>query len=285
MGSKMEKRMTKGTEKKKIKKEIKTTMPTRKRILELSEGLLSNTVDATLLLLFLSAEFGFGGKPGPGGVYRARDKAYEDWDVVNYDSIKRALYQLKKKGLIKTVGWGDKVTRQITKQGRKRLEAIVPSYDEKRTWDGKLYLVTYDIPERQRDDRDLLRRYLRKIGCGMFQASVWLTPYNPTSVLRDFIGDKNLLGAVVVSCVGKDGDVGQEDVEDLVARVFQLDELNDRYAEYLSEFGGGGEASKSQAIFSFLGILDGDPQLPFELLPSNWVGDEAYVLFKKLCSE
>lgn len=270
---------------KKFRKKIKRTRSIRKRILKLSEGVLSNTVDATLLLLFLSAEFGFGGKPGPGGVYRARDKAYEDWDVVNYDSIKRALYRLKKKGLVKTLGWGNKTTRQITKQGKKRLEAIIPFYDEKRTWDGKLYLVTYDVPERQRDDRDLLRRYLRKIGCGRFQASVWLTPYNPTGVLRDFIGDKNLSGAVVVSCIGKDGDVGQEDVKDLVARIFQLDELNDRYADYLEEFGGGGEFSESQAIFGFLAILGDDPQLPFELLPDSWVGDEAYSLFKEICSK
>ena len=271
--------------KKKIKRQTKKTRSIRKRILKLSEGVLSNTVDATLLVLFLSAEFSFGGKPGPGGVYRARDKAYEDWDVVNYDSIKRALYQLKKKGLIKTVGRGDKVTRQITKQGKKRLEAIFPSYDEKRAWDGKLYLVTYDVPERQRDDRDLLRRYLRKIGCGRFQDSVWLTPYNPTVVLRDFIEDKSLSGAIVVSCIGKDGDVGQEDVRDLVERIFQLEELNDRYAEYLEEFGGGGEFSKSQAIFGFLAILGDDPQLPFELLPEKWVGDKAYDLFKELCSE
>lgn len=252
--------------------------------MELSEGVLSTTVDATLLLLFLSAEFGFGGKPGPGGVWRAYDKAYEDWGVVNYDSIKRALYHLKKKGLIKTIGWEDKLTRRITKQGRKRLEAIAPFYDEERVWNGKLYLVTYDVPERQRDDRELLRRYLRKIGCGRFQDSVWLTPYNPTGVVRSFISDKDLSGAVVVSCVGKDGNIGQEDVKELAARVFQLDELNGRYVEYLQEFDGKEGFSESQAIFGFLSILGDDPQLPFELLPDDWVGDKAYNFFKKICS-
>jgi len=248
----------------------------------LSEGVLSTTVDATLLVLFLSAEFGFGGKPGPGGVWRAYDKAYED--VINYDSIKQALYHLKKKGLVKTFGWGNKAAREITKQGKKRLEAIVPFYDEKRKWDGKLYLVTYDVPERQRGDRELLRRYLKKIGCGMFQYSVWLTPYNPTGVLRNFVEERGLSGAAVVSCVGKDGDIGQEDIKDLVVRIFQLEELNDRYAEYLEEFGGGGEFSESQAVFGFLSILGDDPQLPFELLPDNWVGDRAYKLFKEVCS-
>jgi len=271
---------------KKVRKTTKTTKirPTRRRITELSEGVLSTTVDAALLVLFLSAEFGFGGKPGPGGVHQAMEKAYGDWDEVNYDSIKRAFGRLKKKGLIKTVGWGNKVTREITKQGKKRLEAILPFYDEKRKWDGKLYLVTYDVPECQRDDRELLRRFLKKIGCGMFQHSVWLTPYNPTGVLRNFIEERALSGAVVVSCVGKDGDIGQEDLKELVARIFQLEELNDRYAGYLEEFGGGGGFVESQAVFGFFSILGDDPQLPFELLPDNWMGDEAYKLFQEICT-
>jgi len=266
--------------KKRVGKGLKST---RKQIVEISEGVLSKVVDIVLFLVFFNAEFGLGGRPGPGGVYRARDKAFEDWEAISYDSIKRALSRLKKKGWVEVLGRGNKVTVQITKQGRKRLEAIVPFYDEKRVWDGKLYLITYDIPERQRDDRELLRRYLRKIGCGRFQDSVWLTPYNPTGVLRDFIGERGLSGAVVVSCVGKDGNVGQEDARDLVARIFQLEELNDRYADYLEEFGGGGKISRSKAIFDFLSILGDDPQLPFELLPDDWVGGEAYVLFRKIC--
>lgn len=282
---KLESMVKKRLVRKKVRKKSRNTRPNRKYVLELSEGVLSTTVDVALLLLFLNIEFGFGGKPGPGGVWRAYHKAGEDWEKINYDSIKRALYRLKKKGLIKTIGWGDKVTRQITKQGKKRLEAIVPSYDEKRAWDKKLYLVTYDVPEHQREDRDLLRRYLKKIGCGMFQKSVWLTPYNPTGVLRDFVSDKNLSGAVVVSCIGKDGDIGQEDIEDVVARVFQLDELNDRYKDYLREFGEEEEFSKSQAVFGFFSILGDDPQLPFELLPNGWVGSDAYDLFKEICSE
>lgn len=268
--------------KRKARKKLKST---KRQVVEISEGVISKVVDITLFLVFFNVEYGFGGRPSPGGVWQAHDKAFADLENINYDSVKRALYVLKKKGLIKLSGRGDKLSAQITEQGSKRLESIVPFYDEKRVWDGKLYLVTYDVPERQRDDRDLLRRYLKKIGCGRFQDSVWLTLYNPTGVLRNFIGDKNLSGAVVVSCIGKDGDVGQEDVKDLVARIFQLEELNDRYADYLEEFGGEGEVSKSQAIFGFLAILGDDPQLPFELLPGDWVGDEAYALFKELCAE
>lgn len=271
--------------KRKERKVRRKSKSTRKQVVEISEGLISKVVDITLFLVFFNAEYGLGGRPSPGGVWQANDKAFADLEKINYDSIKRALYGLKKKGLVKLSGRGDKVSAQITKQGLQRLGAIVPFYDEKRVWDKKIYLVIYDVPERQRDDRDLLRRYLRKIGCGRFQDSVWLTPYNPTGVLRDFIGDKNLSGAVVVSCVGKDGDVGQEDVKDIVARIFQLEELNDRYADYLNEFGGGGKVSKSQAIFGFLAVLGDDPQLPFELLPNDWVGDEAYALFKELCAE
>lgn len=268
----------------KSKRRKRKTKTTGERLAELSEGVLASVVDATLLVLFLSAEFSFGGKPGPGGVWQAYDKAYEDWDTVNYDSIKSALYRLRRKGLIKLSGRGNTVKAQITKQGRKRLKAKLPFYDEKRIWDKKLYLVTYDVPETQRGDRDLLREYLKTLGCGMLQASVWLTPYDLTDVLRNFIDERDLYGAIIVSCVGNDGNIGQEDIKDLVVRVFRLEELNDRYFDYLDEFEGTKNPSASKAIFGFLSILGDDPQLPFKLLPDDWVGDEAYKLFQEICS-
>lgn len=267
--------------KRKVKKRIKSAKvrkaaATRRRILKLSEGVLSTVVDVTLLLLFFSAEYGWSGP-------KAMGKAHEELEEVNYESIKRALGALRRAGMVKLSGRGDKFKARITKQGRKRLEAKIPFYDEKRVWDKKLYLVTYDVAEHKRGDRELLRRYLRKIGCGMLQKSVWLTVYNPTGVLREFIEEKNLVGSVIVSCLGEKGNIGQEDVKDLVRRVFNLDDLNERYLGYLSKYSGGKKFDRMQTVFGFLAVLENDPQLPFELLPNTWVGDEAYELFQDIC--
>lgn len=280
--------------KKKIEKDIKSgeDMGNRKAakkvvttVAQASEGVISTVVDATLLLLFLSAEFGGGGRPGPGGVWRAYDRAYEDWGAVNYESIKRALYTLGKQGLTKTSGRGDHLHAEITKKGKERLKARVPFYDEKRVWDGKIYLVTYDVVEERKSDREVLREHLKKIGCGMLQKSVWLTVYDPSDVLREFIKSRGLTGSVLVSRLGKDGGVGQKGVGELVAEVYDLEELNDRYRKYLNQYSGKKKFSKSAAIFDFLSILRDDPQLPFKLLPDDWAGAHAYKVFRKISTK
>lgn len=277
--------------KKKIEKEAKKKIKTRidkkviKTIAQASEGVISTVVDATLLLLFLSAEFGGGGRPGPGGVWRAYDKAYEDWGAINYESIKRALYKLGKQGLAKTSGRGDHLRAKITKKGRERLKAKVPFYDEERAWDGKVHLVTYDVPEEQKTDRDVLRDYLKKIGCGMLQKSVWLTVYDPSEVLREFIESRGLSGSVLISSMGKDGSVGRKSFKELVAEVYDLDDLNDRYEGYLRQYSVKKKFFGSAAIFDFLSILQDDPQLPFELLPDDWSGSRAYNLFRKISTK
>jgi phenylacetic acid degradation operon negative regulatory protein len=164
------------------------------------------------------------------------------------------------------------------------LKTTIPFYNEKRTWDRKIYLVTYDIPEDRRKDRDILRNHLEKIGCGMLQNSVWITPYNPRGVLENFIEENSLEGAVITSEVGDKESVGNETLEELVARVYDLDELHGRYLDFnlkyykIKKFK---PETKQAAIFDFLSVLKDDPQLPFKLLPSDWAGKEAYQIFKK----
>ncbi len=140
-----------------------------------------------------------------------------------------------------------------------------------------MHLVTYDIPETQADERSALRDFIRKIGASHLQDSVWLTPYNPIDTLRSFIADHHLAGTIIVSDLGRDGAIGEEDLKSLVVRLWRLDLLNDRYDEWLSE------AKRTKRLdgwmtISYLSILKDDPQLPFPLLPSWWKGDDAYSL-------
>lgn len=44
-------------------------------------------------------------------------------------------------------------------------------------WNGKWFLVFFDVPETQRNKRDYLRRYLIKLGFYQYQKSVYLFPY------------------------------------------------------------------------------------------------------------
>lgn len=236
-----------------------------------TEGIFSTTIDIALWSIVFLGDLTVPQKRS-GNVWRAQIAADQFLHQYNYDTIKQAIINAKRRGLVKRSrhhAWPE-----ITKQGKKRLMALIPQYDQVRKWDNRLHFVTYDIPEKKRSDRDLLREYLRRIGCGMLQESVWLTPYNPIDILRTFIEEKALAGTIVVSDIGKDGSVGEEDVTSMVVRVFKLEKLNNRYEEWLSEIDKNG--LDHWMLMGYLSILRDDPQLPFSLLPSWWKGDRAY---------
>ena len=256
----------------------------REKIVDLSCGVLASVIDFVLFALLYGAEAAGAGYSSP-KVARAAERAFDQLErlAIDKETIKRAIWKATHKGLIRRQRKKDKTFWRITRAGKKRLSSLLPQYDEKRVWDGRIYLITYDIPEKRANDRDLLREFLKKIGCGMLQASVWLTPYNPKELLREFIEKRKLSGTVIISDIGKDGSVGEEDLDDLIRRVYNLDQLNDRYEDFIYQVKNR-RLDKSQIAFQFLSILSGDPQLPFELLPYNWQGKKAYQLFKEKCN-
>ncbi len=206
------------------------------------------------------------------------DRFLSQW---NYETIRRAIVHARKRKLLVPAHRGRSALPQITEEGKRRLASIVPVYDQKRVWDGRMHLVTYDVPEKQKEDRAYLRDVLRTIGAGKLQQSVWITPYNPIDMLRECIAAHHLQGTVIISDMGTNAAIGEEDIKSLVVRVWQLDELNDRYKEWLAEAKRSGKIDHWMLV-AFLTILKEDPQLPFPLLPPWWQGDRAYHLIRSL---
>jgi len=186
------------------------------KIQELSFGVLNTLVDSSLFLFaFWAQSYAVGS--GRKDLFKAIENSVNFVKEIRGESLRRGAYHAVEKGFL--VRKGNEF--EITELGRKRLEEILTHYHTERPWDGKIYLITYDIPERRKRDRDLLREYLKRIGCGMFQASVWLTPYNPKKILADFVAEYKLSGLVVVSDIGRDGNVGQVPIGELVKKVYQ----------------------------------------------------------------
>jgi phenylacetic acid degradation operon negative regulatory protein len=169
---------------------------------------------------------------------------------------------------------------ETTEAGRKRLRRSVPVYEKRRKWGGRLYLITYDIPESKKLIRDYFREHLKALGCGMLQASVWITPYDPREVLRKFIRYNRLEGEVLISYAGRDSNVAGTDFRGLMRQVYHLDELNKRYTEFLES--PLEKWPRYRVAVAYYSILKDDPQLPFELLPDDWKGDEAYEKFSRV---
>lgn len=248
--------------------------------LKLSEGLLRTITDTVLFTFYLSmSSFG---KPGTSrGTHRAFEEAEEALSEINYQTIKRAIFQLRKKGFVRYKRRYSQETLDITKEGIARLKELVPSYKSKRTWDGHVYLITYDIPEKQRYKREILRFFIIRLGGVKLQESVFLIPYNPRMSLKSFIEERNLRGVVIISDLGQDATIGEEDLKTLIGRLYHLNALNERYKEFIHTYKIERNSQFGDAATKYLSILRDDPQLPFELLSDDWRGDEAYKLFKR----
>ncbi|MBI3342564.1 hypothetical protein HY032_00205 [Candidatus Gottesmanbacteria bacterium] len=255
------------------------------KLLQATEGLIATATDLVLFLTILPFALP--------GAYTAGEVSRRTQDVLdlvgedlNYRTIKNAIAHLVAAGLIVKRSKRNALDLAITKLGRKRIEAIVPMYHEQRPWDGHLYLVSYDVPAKPKRKRDLLREYLRRIGAVLLQESLWLTPYNPRDLVDDFVQMHGIGGSILVSKLGTDGAIGQESLSDLIARIYRLEELNERYEDFLDTYG---DKHKSQSTFTmataYLTILKDDPQLPFALEPKEFLGEKAYRLSQSLLND
>jgi len=132
-------------------------------------------------------------------------------------------------------------------------------------------IVSYDVPESTSYIRDSLREKLRSLGFGLWQRSVYISPYSfLRSDLLEFVKLNNLEEFVSVT-VAKDLSGGNE--RRLARDVFNLEDLGEQYDDLLSDLRDA-EPDEIKVLYdSYLSLLtDKDPLLPRELLPENWSG-------------
>ena len=98
------------------------------------------------------------------------------------ESIARAQKRLVQKGWLEL----SEGRLCITPQGESRLrmltvkDALSPRAQR---WDGKWRVLMFDIPERRKKVRDVLRRLFFEAGFLRLQDSVWVSPYNCEDVV------------------------------------------------------------------------------------------------------
>lgn len=250
----------------------------KETISTLTKGVFQSLGDF-LLFYFSMMENQIGKSKTSRGVWQAFYETDEVFKTYKSNSFKVGFYVAQRKNLIRIDKKDDKLTIKITEVGKTRLNSLLPKHDKDRVWDKKLYLVTYDICEKRKKDRELLRNMIKQLGMGMLQDSVWITPYNPKATLRNFIKDRKLSGSVIISCVGEDGAIGEDDVKTLICKVYKLEQLNKRYEEFIDNANQG--YLKPWTSLKYLSILRDDPQLPFDLLPVWWKGEEANKIYQE----
>ncbi len=184
-------------------------------------------------------------------------------------------------------------TEALLAEGARRI--YQPRQD---AWDGKWYLLTYSIPELQRHRRDRLRQRLTWLGFGRLGPAVWISPRDLKKEVTQVAEGLGISGQIDLF-MGKY--LGLSQSRELVHRCWDMKQLNRAYLDfirryrpawqlYINQAGNGLVNSRTAFVQRFLLVQEYrsfpyvDPNLPPELLPNDWLGEEAVHLFQSFAA-
>jgi len=140
-------------------------------------------------------------------------------------------------------------------------------------------LVSFSLPERERDLRHQLRRRLGWMGCGTVTGALWICPATLLDEVEEIVADLGLTERVTLFVA--DEVRGVRDLREAVGRWWDLTAIARLHAEFLARAGATG-ADRSglgprEAFHAWTIVLDSwrpipylDPGLPLTLLPDDW---------------
>jgi phenylacetic acid degradation operon negative regulatory protein len=188
-------------------------------------------------------------------------------------------------GWLERDGGGREVRWRLTDLARRRFGEARPLnaflyHPEPAETDWALLLLT--VPTERQAIRHRLRRRLAAAGWGSVGPAAWLgaTPRCEIGLDR-ILENLGLTGGELLLR----GDLARPSSAELVARTWDLGEINDRYREFLAEFGDVVAATDGEAFRANMTMVDAwhrwftsDPHLPMRHLPADWAGPEARAL-------
>jgi phenylacetic acid degradation operon negative regulatory protein len=150
-------------------------------------------------------------------------------------------------------------------------------------------LISYSIPESQRQLRHQLRRRLSSIGCGTVTAALWICPEYLISEVEEIISDLGVDASASIFLADETRIDGG--LERAIGQWWDLPAIAARHQAFLSAYGSAvaNDLTLRQAFAAWIGCLDAwrvipyvDPGLPATWLPPEWPGNRSIALFADL---
>ena len=140
------------------------------------------TVQKKILLTFLGG-IALGSAGSSMRYFKTLKAIKGDWDRINQNNFNRSLDALIKQELLETKQLKNGSYKLVlTSQGKfqaKKLSLLGSTikFKKPKRWNKKWLLVIFDIPEKDRKFRDVLRRQLKSLEFKKLQNSVFVSPY------------------------------------------------------------------------------------------------------------
>jgi DNA-binding transcriptional regulator PaaX len=216
------------------------------------------------------------------------------WRLAEYvdSSVRDGISQLVSTGHVMKIKRRSRPNFRLTEVGREELLARFPLSQRRGRWDRTWRLVVVDSSKTQSSEVRWLRQRLRDLGCLNLERGVYITPHNISKDIKSMLVQKSLLGGVT-ALEAKKFIVGDDRA--FAATAWSLDELVSFYQKFIGDTNKLIREVRSTkeltqrlkkefiSVFNrWFNVLQKDPGLPSQLLPSDWGFEEAKVNYLKL---
>ncbi len=211
----------------------------------------------------------------------------------NERAFRASISRLEKKGLlVKPSTRGAMPSLELTTKGHAAVsDYFRPQKFWSKKWNKWWYVLMFDVPETDRQYRNTLRAFLKKMRLGCLQKSVWITPWD----IRADYDDLDRAAAVdTVAFLLEARTVLGYGNQSLVQEAWDFDwiqQVQQLYIAFVSEnlkrlssaTPGPDELLQLLRIENqaFAQAMSIDPLLPEELLPPDYVGQRSYALHRE----
>lgn len=204
---------------------------------------------------------------------------------VEEKAARQALARTAADGWIEPERHGRRTRWRLTSAGRRLLsegtERIYAFTGAQRDWDGTWLLVLARVPETDRAARHILRTRLSWAGLGTPAPGIFLTTYPER---HDEVARVLRQAGIADAQVFRATHQGGGSLETLIAQAWDLPAIEQRYEEFLREFGVAAPSADpltglAELVHAWRQFPSIDPGLPIELLPKPWSGERAAAVF------
>lgn len=208
---------------------------------------------------------------------------------INERGIRTAVFRLVKDGWLSSRKQGRRSYYRLSDTGQRYYQRAARRIyaSDKPQWGNQWMLVFVTmVPE---DKRDALHRGLSWLGYGRLATAVYALPGHDREPLAELLADLDIEDNIVHMHAHADG---TDSLKQLVLSRWNLDDLQQRYAEYIGWLAATCETLENHQrddpqvllllrvllIHEYRRILLADPELPAGMLPSGWKGESATAL-------